>query len=107
METDFTQIEILLNTDAHFLAKDWCPKNDADKPDTRSEKEKLEEACWNGVLREIMPELFETENSKNLTLWKVRDMGSYFELDLASYPAATDKYNSINPSLFLAVQEWN
>lgn len=107
METDFTHLEILLNTDAQFLAKDWCPKNDTGKPDTRTEKEKLEEACWNGVLRDVMPELFETENGKNLTLWKVKDMGTYFELDLSSYPAAADKYNSINPSLFLGVQEWN
>jgi hypothetical protein len=104
METDFTQLEILLNTEAYLLAKDWCLKNDTGKPDTRTEKEKLEEAVWNGVLRDLIPELFD---SKDLTLWKVRNMGTCFELELSSYPAAADKYTSINPSLFLPVQEWN
>ncbi|MEO5564301.1 MAG: hypothetical protein ABIR18_12725 [Chitinophagaceae bacterium] len=108
METDFTQQEILLNTKSSFLAKDWCLKNDTDKPDTRTEKEKLEEACWNGLFKEMIPELFkDTVDAKDLTLWKVREMGSFLELELSTYPAAVDKYESINPSLFLTVQEYN
>jgi len=108
METDFTQQEILLNMDARFLTADWCLRNETDKPDTRTEKEKLEEACWNGVLREIMPELFRSSvDARGLTLWKVRNMESVLELELSDYPAVVDKYYSITPHLFLAAQEFN
>jgi hypothetical protein len=108
MDTDFTQQEILLNTDAGFLAKDWCLKNETEKPDTRSDKEKLEEACWNGVLQQVIPELFKiTGDTSELTLWKIREEGTVLELELSSYPAAVDKYHSVNPHLFLAVQECN
>ena len=108
METDFTQQEILLNTDASFLTADWCLRSETDKPDSRSGKDKLEEACWNGVLKELIPELFKSSvDAKGLTLWKVRNMESILELELSDYPAEIDKYYSITPHMFLAVQECN
>ena len=108
MDTNFTQQEILLNTSAGLLSNEWCLKNETDKPDNRTDKEKLEEACWNGLVRQLLPELFKTTvDTKDLTLWKVREIDMVLELELSDYPAAVDKYNSITPHLFLSVQECN
>jgi hypothetical protein len=108
METNFTQQEIMLNVDAGFLAKDLCLKNDTGKPDTRTEKEKIEEACWNGLLRDMMPDIFvRTDDNKDLTLWKVRQVDAVLELELANCPSVVDKYFSIHPTSFLTVQEEN
>jgi hypothetical protein len=110
METNFTQQEILLNKGAKFLANDWCLKQapDPNANNNRTSSEKLEEACWNGLLKNIIPELFSLENdTSKLTLWKVRQMSAFIELELADYPAATDRYFSINPYLFLTAEECN
>lgn len=108
METSFTQQEILINTNATFLAKDWCLKTDNEQASTKTEKEKLEEACWNGALRQLLPELFRTTvDAKDLPIWKIRELNEVFELELSDYPAAVDKYDSITPHLFLSVQEYN
>lgn len=106
METNFTQQEILLNTAATQLAKDWCPKTDTGKPDQRTEKQKIEEACWNGLIREEMPEIFvAAEENKPLALWKVQEMSAVLELELSDYPAIIDKYYSINP--YIVMTEMN
>ena len=108
METNFTQQEILLNKGAKFLAHDWCPKQASDSNNNLSSSEKLEEACWNGLLKDIIPELFTLQgDTQKLTLWKVRQMSAFIELELADYPAATDSYFSINPYLFLTKEECN
>lgn len=109
METNFTQQEILLNKGAKFLANDWSLKQAPDPANNNQAGiEKLEEACWNGLLKDIIPELFSLENdTSKLTLWKVRQMSAFIELELADYPAATDRYFSINPYLFLTTEESN
>jgi hypothetical protein len=109
METNFTQQEILLNKGAKFLTNDWCLKQAPDSTNNnQTGSEKLEEACWNGLLKDIIPELFSLEkDTSKLTLWKVRQMSAFIELELADYPAATDRYFSINPYLFLTAEESN
>jgi hypothetical protein len=108
METNFTQQEILLNKGAKFLANDWCLKQASDSAKNQTSSEKLEEACWNGLLKDIIPELFTLQgDTQKLTLWKVRQMSAFIELELADYPAVTDGYFSINPYLFLTKEECN
>ena len=53
MKTKTINQEILLMTTTTFACRDWCEK------DVQSSKvlsaEQLEEACWNGLLEELLP----------------------------------------------------
>src|SRR4051812_43083474 len=90
MKSNSTQREILLMTGTTYLSKEWCGKDDNSQ---LSSKERLEEACWNGLIKEIIPELFRKEaqeEEKELYLWQVKTGSSFLELDLGEYPEEKD-----------------
>ena len=69
MKTKSTQQEILLMTGTKFSAREWAEKNVEDK-NKLSATEQLEDACWNGLLDEMLPELVQkTAEGKKLFLW--------------------------------------
>jgi len=93
-------------TGTTYLSREWCGKEDNKSP--LSSKEMLEEACWNGAIQQIIPELFKkVEEEKTLYLWQIRSGSSFLELDLGEYPEAKDKYFSIDPYSFLGLQSEN
>jgi len=99
-----TQQEILLMTGTTFSARQWCEK-DAGKQTDLTEKEQLKEACWNGLLQEMLPGIWEqTEGKKKLFLWDIKEGKSFIELELAEIPEEKDKYFSIDPYLFMHLQ---
>jgi hypothetical protein len=102
MRTHPAQQEILLMTGTSFSANQWFKKDDSAN---LSEKDQLEEACWNGLLLEMLPELSgHTGSDQQLYLWQVRMSSSFIELELGEYPAEKDHYFSINPYIFTSVQ---
>lgn len=105
MKTNTTQQEILLITGTTFSSRQCCERDDSGNSRQLSEKEKLEEACWNGLIKEMLPEICEQPGkAKALTLWEVREGASFLELDLSEFPAKKDKYSSIDPYSFLQTQ---
>lgn len=104
MKTNSTQQEILLITGTSFSARQWCQKDDT-KQTNYSEIEKLEDACWNGLLQEMLPELYEqNDKTKKLFLWQVKEGKSFIELELGETPEAVEKEYSIDPYSFLHFQ---
>ena len=103
MKQNSTQQEILLLTGTNFSNRQWSTKDDTSSKKL-TEEEKLEEACWNGLLPEILPEIFaETKaQKKKLYLWQVKEGASFLELELGEYPEEKDSYFSIDPYSFLA-----
>jgi hypothetical protein len=107
METHFTQQEILLITGTGFLQRPWCEKENSGSRQL-TEKEQLEEACWNGLLQEMLPEIVERPSGgKKLYLWEIREASSFLELELGEFPVTTDKYFSIDPYSFLSTKLHN
>src|SRR3981081_2228576 len=105
MKKNSTQKEILLITGTSFSSKQLCEKNDDGNPKSLSEIEQLEEACWNGLIHEMLPEVFgEPAKTKSLYLWHITQGASFLELDLSEFPVSKDKYFSIDPYTFLEVQ---
>ena len=49
--------EILIMTNTNFSAREWLQKNEVENK-CRSEKEKLKQACWAGLVPELFPECF-------------------------------------------------
>ena len=82
MKRNSTQQEILLLTGTHFTSRQWSTKDDI-VSDNLSEEEKLEEACWNGLLPEMLPELYRQPiGTKQLFVWQIKEGASFLELEL-------------------------
>lgn len=101
MEQTYTQQEVLLNTDTQFAHRQWADK-DAKGTANLSAIEKLEKACWDGLVKELIPELDITlETNKKLWLWQVHETRSFLALDFYEYPCPKEAEVSIDPYLFL------
>jgi hypothetical protein len=101
MEPNFTQQEVLLNMDTQFAHRQWADK-DASGSSNLTAIEKLEKACWDGLVKELIPELDITlESNKNLRLWQVHETHSFLALDFYEYPGPKEKEASIDPYLFM------
>jgi len=105
MKTNSTQQEILLITGTSFSSRQCCDKDDTSK---FNEREKLENACWNGLLPDMLPEIFEQPSAaKKLYLWEIRETESFIEVEMGEYPEPRDNYLSLDPYAFLSAQTYN
>jgi len=108
MRTLYAQMEVLLITGTTFLSRDLCKKDEPRQHNPSSENEQLEEACWNGLLLTMLPEIFvEPARDNCLYLWEVKAAGSFLQLDLGEAPASVEPYFSIIPCSFLSTQSYN
>jgi hypothetical protein len=97
-----TQREILLMTGTSFTSRQWSIKDESPDKNNKSEKERLEEACWFGVVKEILPELFhQSANEEKVFLWQLMEGKSFLELDMGEAPFEKDRFFSIDPYSFL------
>ena len=102
MKTTSTQQEILLMTGTRFSEREWAEKLVEDK-NKLSATEKLEDACWNGLLADMLPELVQkTAEGKNLFLWNIRQCRSFLEIELSESSPVIERENSIDPYLFVS-----
>ncbi len=108
MKANFTQQEILLMTGTSFSQHQWCKNDEPEDPHQLSEKEQLVEACWNGLLKDMLPEIYEQPaNGEKLYLWQVKEAGSFLEIELGQLSAETENYFSIDPYSFMTTKEYN
>lgn len=90
------------------FASRQCLEEDTQNPGRLTEKEQLEQACWNGMVAELLPELtMPVAGSKKIYLWNVTEADAFLELDLGEFPAAKDRQFSIDPYCFLEMQPFN
>jgi hypothetical protein len=105
MDTNTAQQEILLMTGTSFSARNWCANDDTEERKNITPEDRLKEACWNGLLPEILPEICKTKvGDKKIFLWQVTNASHFIDVELGEVPGDTDKYFSINPYSFLSVQ---
>jgi hypothetical protein len=96
-----TNREILLQGDSKFFHRDWCELNNNVHDKKLSQKEQLIQLCWNGMLHEMIPELFVQEKEKKpLTLWEINDAGILLDLRYGDLDQLADDEFSINPYIF-------
>ncbi len=107
MEPINTQQEILLKTDTQFAHRQWAEKDGAGAQNL-SAIEQLEKACWDGLVKELIPELdLPTEKTKKLWLWQVHETQSFLALDFFEFPGPKQREYSIDPYLFMAERLMN
>jgi len=107
MEPITTQQEILLSTDSNFAHRKWADL-DAAGSENLSAIEQLEKACWDGLVKELIPELDITLiSNKKLWLWQIHETRSFLALDFYEFPGPKENEASIDPYLFLQGKSGN
>ncbi|HVZ95511.1 MAG TPA: hypothetical protein VG847_01450 [Chitinophagaceae bacterium] len=105
MEAQVAQQEILLVTGTSFTSANFCETSDTVGYTDLSEKEKLEVACWNGLLPVMLPEIFrQFSKSRKLYLWEIREGRSFIELELGEKYMEFEKCFSLDPYMFLPLR---
>ncbi|MEO6540950.1 MAG: hypothetical protein ABIN74_08180 [Ferruginibacter sp.] len=100
--------EILLQCSSKFFQKDWCELNAGKNDKKLSQKEQLIQLCWNGMLKEMIPEVFEPETGeKPLTLWEINESGNMLDLRYGDIDQVIDDEYSINPYVIMELAEMN
>ena len=108
MTTNITQQEVLLMSKSSFASRQYCENDNAPGLSNEPQNDKLKEACWNGLVKELMPEIFYTDDKNaKLFLWQVREANHFFALEMSEYPLDVDKYLSIDPYRFMQVKGFN
>lgn len=104
METNFNNQEILLITASNFSRLQLCDKNISINNDIFSNADKLEEACWNGLLSEILPEIVgKSSDGKRLPLAQIWQGVSFLQIELKETYDMVEMESSINPYFFMHV----
>jgi hypothetical protein len=105
MKTTSTQQEVLLITGTRFSSRQCQEKKDAGNPNRLTDNEMLEDACWNGLIQSLMPEVFDAiPDADKLYLWRTKEADSFIELELGEYPDQIEKESSIDPYTFIPFQ---
>lgn len=108
MNTGTIQQEILLMTTTTFSKRRWHNNETPDNRKSLSDTEQLEEICWNGLLKEMLPEIIVRSSSgKDLYLWQIRNGKSYLQIELCEFPLEIEKLFSIDPHFFLGSMNYN
>ena len=96
MKANATQREILLITNNFFAQREWC-SNEMNNDQTHTPQEQMEEVCANGMIYEILPEIFKAPKDRKLYLWQMRAGFSFVQLEYGEFPLAIEKATSIDP----------
>jgi len=99
MKTKNIKQEILLFTRTTFSQREWCEKDASNKESFFFSHEQLENACWNGLLSEMFPEIIPL--GKKLFLWQINAGESFFSIELGKQPNPVERVFSIDPYLFM------
>ena len=108
MARNYVQVEVLLITGTSFVTANCVTKDDNPASRLYSEIEQLQEACWNGLLETMLPEVWiKPPNDGILCLWDVKEAAHFLELVLSEIPLPIDRRLSITPHSFLGYQVYN
>jgi len=103
MKTAIIKQEILLMI-SPFSQKELCKKNTSKGTTHQSNAEQLEEACWNGLLDELLGDIVEKKLSgKRPCLWHTQQRTSFLQIELCDDPQFTKRHLSIDPYSFLPI----
>ena len=95
--------ELLVFTTTSLSRKVLCETKNNDKNENMSLAEKLEQACWDGLLNEMFPEIIGSGStlSPKMFIWGIYPGKSYLHIDLVDTPGIIDFVRSVDPYLFL------
>ena len=96
--------EILLFTSTSFASREFISYDDDNERQNYSSVDKLEMACWDGLLEVMLPELMNADSSKNESFtWMIHREKKFLGICMGSYDAPVLNQSSIDPYFFMAV----
>ena len=98
MKLQHVHQEVLIFTNTTLSQKALCRKNSSSKNSPAIEE--LEEAFWDGLLNELVPEIMPSTLHPKMVIWGVHARKFYLLIDLADSPGITESILSIDPHLF-------
>jgi hypothetical protein len=99
--------EILLLHNTRFLLRNWLAQKNTFAENHPAAKDDLKAACWNGLVPEILPEIFQPKVKPESCLWDVIETKAFIGLNYSQiYPLDEGKF-SIDPHIFMPVQNYN
>lgn len=101
------QQEILLMTKSSLSKRNLCERNSTESGKHFSNVERLEQACWNGMLDEFLPGLIVKVEGKTLFLWEIQNANNFLHIDLCERPDFLNREFSIDPYLFINELSYN
>jgi len=106
MKTQSIQQEILVIIGTRLSSRQWAEKDFENNK--LSAIENLENACWNGLLDEMFPEIIQkSAEGKKLFLWHIRHCRSFLGIELSdSSPSIVCEF-SIDPYYFMLAKIMN
>lgn len=102
MKTTAVQQEVLLLTNTRFSKRQLYRKNVKKSDSSLSHIGQLEDACWNGLLNELLPEIMLKPSGKRLYLWHMHRGQFSLQMEMSEFPTKTDAYLSLNPHTFFS-----
>lgn len=102
MKTENIQYEILLIAGTGFTSKGFCSKNkENDTSKNLSAADELEMVCWDGIIGELLPELFENNiYPPAIFTWQILHGKHFLLINMGAAPFIADNEFSLDPYFF-------
>lgn len=104
MKRNNNQQEILLLATSGFSTRELCDKANYESSSRGlSSIDQLAEACWSGLLHEMIPEIItSSESGNNLYIWQIHQSATSLQIQLSDVPMVVEPAFSIDPQIFLS-----
>jgi hypothetical protein len=90
------QQELLLSFNSSYLSKVYLDK--CMTPGLCMDVEEIKEACWNGLPKEMLPEICKMNSlGRQMFIWGIRDYNATMEIDIGECLSNEDDYLCIDP----------
>ena len=98
--------EVLLFTGTSFSKRPLCEKRQLPGNEPQTSSEKLQEACWSGLLFDTICELAGSAPVKSF-VWKVIPAKAFILVNIGTAPRPIETLTSIDPHVLLLVKNFN
>lgn len=100
--------EILLITTSSFAKRELSSRDASNGNATGFAMERLEEACWNGLLGDFFRQAPSNRSiGDKLFLWKIHVADKFLCIELSQAPSDFDCFHSLDPYSFMPLKNSN
>ncbi len=107
MKSQITNREILLFTNTLFAKRELCELDNTGQNEGRNTADQLEKACWSGMLFEMLPDIFNSNDQRNMFVWQVNQAKQFIHVTLGGAPCSPESEPSIDPYFFLQLKVYS
>jgi hypothetical protein len=93
--------EIMLLAGTRFFTREFNPTGRYKKPNINSQADELEQACWAGLLLEMLPELSTFFSTSRAFIWDIHSTEHFVLINQGTEPRQVETAFSIDPHCFV------